>query len=105
LPVPAPAVYKTRVRIPYALLCTLLGLVIGWFPALVHGPIPYKFNILRLNGAVAVWAFYSARLLIGFLVGITRWPARWQLRGPLCGVLMMLPPSLIALATPGCGER
>ena len=90
-------------RLPYPLLCTLLGVVLGWLPALVHGPIPYKFNVLGIRGAVAVWAFYSARLLIGFLVGITRWPGRWFLRGPLCGVIAMFPVTVIALATPGCG--
>ncbi len=90
-------------RFPYPLLCTLFGLVLGWLPALVHGPIPYKFNVLGIRGAVAVWAFYSARLLIGFLVGITSWPGRWFLRGPLCGVIAMFPVTIIALATPGCG--
>jgi hypothetical protein len=87
----------------YVLVCTLLGLALGWLPALIHGPIAYKFDVLGVRGAVAVWAFYSARLLIGFLVGISRWPARWWLRGPLCGLVLMVPPGLIALATPGCG--
>ena len=50
-------------------------------------------------------AFYSARLLIGFFVGITTWPRPWYARGPLCGFLLMLPPGLIALASPGCGPR
>ena len=90
-------------RIPYPLLCTALGLPLAWLPVLVHGPIPYKFNVLGIRGAVAVWAFYSARLLIGFLVGITSWPGRWFLRGPLCGVIAMFPVTVIALATPGCG--
>ncbi|MFN8544158.1 MAG: hypothetical protein U0807_08125 [Candidatus Binatia bacterium] len=90
---------------PYALLCTLLGLVAGWLPRLVHGPIPEKFDAFYLRGVIAVWAFYSARLTIGFMVGITRWPARWYLRGPLCGFLLMLPVGLIALATPGCQFR
>jgi hypothetical protein len=92
-------------RLPYPLLCTLLGLVLGWLPRLVHGPIEEKFNLLYIRGAIAVWGFYSARLLIGFLVGNMRWPARWYLRGPLCGVVMMLPVGVIALATPGCGFR
>ncbi len=90
-------------RSSYALFCALLGLVLGWFPILVHGPIPEKFNILYIRGAVAVWGWYSARLLIGFLVGITRWPPRWYLRGPLCGFLMLFPLGLVSLATPGCG--
>jgi len=87
----------------YITVCTVLGLVIGWLPLLAHGPIPYKFDTVRMNGAVAVWAFYLARLLIGLLVGITRSPARWFLRGPLCGLVMMAPVSLISLAIPGCG--
>ena len=89
--------------LPYSLLCTLLGLVLGWLPILVHGPIPQKFNVLYIRGAVAVWGFYIARMLIGFMVGITRWPERWYLRGPLCGVLMLLPLTFISLAMPGCG--
>jgi hypothetical protein len=95
--------YNRGVRIPYALLCTCLGLVLGWVPRLVHGPIPQKFNVLYIRGAVAVWAFYSARMLIGFLVGITRWPSPWYLRGPLCGFLALFPLTLISLAMPGCG--
>jgi hypothetical protein len=48
-----------------------------------------------------VWAFYGSRLMIGFFVGITSWPRVWWLRGPMCGFLVMLPVSVIALATPG----
>jgi hypothetical protein len=77
--------------------------VLGWVPLLVHGPIPEKYNILYMRGAVAVWGWYTARLLIGFVVGITHWPPRWYLRGPLIGFLMLLPLSLVSLATPGCG--
>ncbi len=33
-------------RLPYAALCTLLGLVVGWLPLLVHGPITEKFDLL-----------------------------------------------------------
>ena len=90
-------------RLPYPALCTLVGLVLGWLPVFLHGPIPQKFNVLYIRGAVAVWAFYSARLLIGFMVGITSWPGRWYLRGPLCGFLMMFPLTLVSLAMPGCG--
>jgi hypothetical protein len=90
-------------RVPYPVICTLLGLILGWLPALLHGPIPQKFNVLYIQGAIAIWAYYTARLLIGFLVGISVYPARWYLRGPLCGLLAMLPVSLISLATPGCG--
>ena len=90
-------------RLHYPVLCALLGLVLGWLPLLVHGPHPSKFNVLYIRGDIAVWAFYSARLLIGVLVGITFWPARWYLRGPLCGFLALLPVTFVALATPRCG--
>ncbi len=103
LTVAAPALYKRGVRVRYPLVCGGLGLILGWFPMLVHGPIAAKFNVLYIRGAVAVWGFYSARLLIGFLVGITCWPERWFLRGPLCGLLLMFPLTLISLAMPGCG--
>jgi hypothetical protein len=67
----------TRLRtVPNPVLCTLLGLVVGWVPLLIHGPHPYKFTMWGLHGAVAVWGFYTARMLVGFLVGITRWPER-----------------------------
>ena len=87
----------------YLLVCVVLGLLVGWIPMFLHGPIAYKFNVLYINGAIAVWGYYVARLAIGFLVGITRWPERWWLRGPLCGILMLLPLTIVALATPGCG--
>ena len=94
---------KAAARRRYSLVCTLLGFALGWLPLFMHGPIPQKFNVLYIRGAVAVWGYYSARLLIGFLVGITRWPAPWYLRGPMCGLLMMFPLTLISLAMPGCG--
>jgi hypothetical protein len=87
----------------YRLVCAGLGLALGWLPWLLHGPIAYKFNVLFMHGNTAVWAFYSARLLIGALVGMTNWPHRWYVRGPLCGLMMMGPVGLIALATPNCG--
>lgn len=90
-------------RIPYPLLCSLAGLVLGWLPMLVHGPIPEKYDALYINGAVAVWGWYLARHSIGFLVGITTWPGHWYLRGPMCGLLMMLPLGFVSLATPLCG--
>ena len=90
-------------RAPYPLVCTALGLVLGWAPALVHGPIAEKFDALYMRGAVAVSALYAARLLIGVLVGISSWPRAWYLRGPMCGFVAMLPVGLIALATPRCG--
>jgi hypothetical protein len=89
--------------LPYPLFCTLLGLVLGWAPMFLHGPIPEKFDLLYIKGSIAVWAYYSARLLIGFVVGISVWPEPWWVRGPLLGFLTMLPVTFIALATPGCG--
>lgn len=90
-------------RIPYAPLCAVLGLLLGWWPALLHGPIPEKFNILYIQGAVVVWGWYIARSLIGLLVGITHWPRQWWLRGPLCGLFMLFPLGFVSLGTPGCG--
>ena len=90
-------------RLPYPLLCALIGLVVGWFPVFFHGPIPEKFNLFYLNGQLAVWNWYLSRLLIGLLVGISAWPPVWWMRGPLIGVLVMIPPGFVALATPGCG--
>lgn len=89
--------------LPYPLLCALIGVAVGWLPVLVHGPIPEKYDLLYIRGDVAVWGWYAARLSIGFAVGITWWPERWYLRGPLCGLLLMLPLGLVSLATPGCG--
>jgi hypothetical protein len=96
---------RALARVPYALLCALLGLALGWLPQLVHGPIAEKYNVLYIEGAVAVWGWYAARLLIGVMVGITTWPRRWFVRGPLIGGLMLFPLSLVSLATPGCGAR
>lgn len=90
-------------KVPYPLVALAVGLLLGWLPLLLHGPIPEKFNVLYIRGEIAVWGFYGARLSIGLWVGLTAWPARWYLRGPLCGLLAMFPLTLIALATPGCG--
>lgn len=92
-----------RRRPPYPLVCALVGLALAWIPAYLHGPIPQKYDVLYIRGSIAVWGWYSARLLIGVLVGITTWPERWWLRGPLCGLLMMFPLGWVSLATPGCG--
>jgi hypothetical protein len=89
--------------IPYTLVCIALGLALGWLPKLVHGPIPEKFDVYYINGSIVIWACYSGRMLIGFWVGISTWPAPWYLRGPLCGFLSMLPPALVALGIPNCG--
>jgi hypothetical protein len=88
--------------ISYIVLCAVLGLALGWLPMLVHGPIPYKYSVLGIDGGTAVWGWYIGRLLIGLLVGITAAPARWYLRGPVCGLLLLFPLSLVSLATPGC---
>lgn len=50
-----------------------------------------------------VWAWYVARMLIGFVVGVTWWPRPWWIRGPVFGALTMLPLGITSLATPGCG--
>ena len=92
-------------RIPYPVVCLLLGAVLGWVPKLLHGPIPEKFDLHELYGDTLVWAFYSARMLVGFWVGITTWPTVWWLRGPLCGVATMLPVVFVSLGTPECGFR
>jgi len=87
----------------YPLVCALLGLGLGWLPWLVHGPIPQKFDLFYLKGSMIVWAWYAARMLIGVWVGLTWWPRRWWLRGPLCGGLVMLPLGLVSLGVPTCG--
>lgn len=92
-----------RNRIPYPLVCIALGAALGWVPLFVHGPIAEKFNPHYIQGAVAVWAFYSARMMIGVWVGLTSWPSAWYLRGPLCGFLSLLPITFIPLAMPECG--
>jgi hypothetical protein len=95
--------FLRRESLPYPAVCCALGLVLGWLPAFFHGPIHQKFDVLFLRGAIAVWAFYAARLSIGLWIGISCRPRPWFVRGPLCGLLAMLPPGLVALATPGCG--
>ncbi len=92
-----------RDRVPYPLLCALIGLGLGWLPRLLHGPIPEKFNVLYIQGAMAIWVFYLPRLSIGLLVGISAWPQRWWLRGPLLGLLAMSGPGMLALGMPRCG--
>ena len=63
-------------RLGYTAICTLFGLVLGWLPMLVHGPIPQKFDVLFIRGSITVWGFYLARLLIGFMV--LREPFTWM---------------------------
>jgi len=90
-------------RIPYAAVSIGLGLLLGWIPIFLHGPIAEKFNVLYIEGNIAVWGFYTARCSIGLWVGITALPRRWYLRGPMCGFLAMLPLTIVSLAMPGCG--
>jgi hypothetical protein len=42
-------------------------------------------------------------MAFGFWVGVATWPARWWLRGPLCGFLTLFPLTLVSLGMPGCG--
>ncbi|HEY8515835.1 MAG TPA: hypothetical protein VIS07_10020 [Candidatus Binatia bacterium] len=87
----------------YRLVCVAAGLAAAWIPFLLHGPIPEKLARVRLNGPVAVWGWYVARMLIGIVVAAATWPRPWWLRGALFGALVMLPPAIVSLATPGCG--
>jgi hypothetical protein len=90
-------------RVPYLPLCIALGLVLGWLPTGFHGPIHDKFDVYSIQGTTAVWAWYLARMSIGFWVGATAWPPHWWLRGPLCGLLALLPLTLVSLAMENCG--
>ncbi|HEY2775031.1 MAG TPA: hypothetical protein VGK20_13370 [Candidatus Binatia bacterium] len=90
-------------RLPYRLLCVLVGLPLAWVPFFLHGPAPWKYDVLHIDGAIAVWGWYTARMLIGLWVGVATWPEPWWARGPLCGFFVMLPLTLVSLATPGCG--
>ena len=91
-------------RLPYRPTAIAVGLVLAWVPSYLHGPIPEKYDLLYIQGSLAVWCWYVARMSIGFWIAATAWPRRWFIRGPLCGFFAMLPPSLMSLATPGCGE-
>jgi hypothetical protein len=90
-------------RLVYLALCGAIGIPLAWIPSFFHGPIPEKFDLFYLNGAVMVWGWYLARMLIGLLVGITVLPRQWFLRGPLCGLLAMVPLGIVSLGIPGCG--
>jgi hypothetical protein len=87
----------------YTAICTALGLAIGWLPGLAHGPIAEKWDVHGIAGSLVVAGYYVARLSIGLWVGITSVPAAWYLRGPLCGVLAMLPLGFIGLSNSLCG--
>ena len=84
-------------------LAYMAGLVLGWLPALVHGPIPAKWDVHGVRGDILVWGYYVARMSIGLWVGISSTPARWFLRGPLCGALAMIPLGFVGLSNPLCG--
>lgn len=88
----------------YVATCVALGAILGWIPSFLHGPIPEKFDVLYIQGDTAIWSYYSVRMLIGLWVGITAWPERWWLRGPLCGFVAVFPLTLVSLAMPGCRE-
>jgi len=90
-------------RLRYVAVCIALGLALGWLPGLVHGPIPEKWDLHAVRGAVLVWGYYVARLSIGMWVGITSVPSAWYLRGPLCGAMAMIPLGFVGLANPLCG--
>lgn len=90
-------------ELPYPIVCLLCGIVLGWLPWLFHGPIAEKFDAFFIDGSVAVWAWYTARMMIGAWVGLVTWPQRWWLRGPMCGLLAMLPVTIVSLAVPTCG--
>ena len=87
----------------YLGVCALLGLALGWLPIFLHGPIPEKFNVLSIDGRIAVWGWYVARCSIGLWVGLGARPRAWWLRGPLYGVLALLPLTLVSLGMPQCG--
>jgi hypothetical protein len=89
--------------VSYLALCSVLGLAAGWIPVFLHGPIVEKFNVLYIDGRIAVWGFYAARCSIGLWIGLTVLPRQWYLRGPLCGLLALLPLTIVSLAMPGCG--
>ena len=59
-------------------------------------------TVLMITMIVVIFGIVSLTT-IGLLVGITRYPSAWFVRGPLCGLLMMAPVTVISLATPGCG--
>lgn len=87
----------------YTALCAVLGVVLGWIPGLVHGPIAEKWSFYGIAGGTLVWGYAFARMSIGLWVGMTGSPPQWYLRGPLCGALAMLPLGFVALANPMCG--
>lgn len=68
-----------------------------------HGPIPEKFEQFYISGSWAVWAWYTTRISIGLLVGITVRPRIFWLRGALVGGLLMFPLGLVSIAVPTCG--
>ena len=47
-------------RVPYPLLCMLLGLAVGWTPVLFHGPIPAKFDRTHRDHVELMFGKFSA---------------------------------------------
>jgi hypothetical protein len=93
----------SRSRLSYIALCVAVGVPLAWVPPFFHGPIHEKFDFFYLDGAIMVWGWYLARMLVGLLVGITSFPPQWFLRGPLCGLLALVPLGFVSLGIPGCG--
>ena len=60
----------------YLLVCTGLGLLLGWLPILVHGPIPEKFDVLYIDGSLAGWGGYIQRHAPGVWGGVATGPER-----------------------------
>jgi len=89
----------------FRVIAAFTGFIAAWLPFFLHGPIPEKLDRVRINGALAVWGWFVARMLIGVVVGTTTWPRIVWVRGALFGFLMMLPTGIISLATPGCGPE
>jgi hypothetical protein len=90
-------------RLRYVATSVALGLVLGWLPGFAHGPIAAKWDVHGVDGEWVVWAYRAARLSIGMWVGVVAVPAAWALRGPLCGMLVMMPLGMVGLSNEYCG--
>jgi hypothetical protein len=87
----------------YVAVSTAIGLLLGWLPALVHGPVAEKWNVHGVHGGTLVAGYFVARLSIGFWSGAVVVPRAWFLRGPICGALAMLPLGFVGLSNDLCG--
>ena len=65
---------------------------------LLPGQTPAKLTMVRLNRVREVWACYVSGLPGGFMVGRGVWQATSWLGGPLYGLMLMLPPGMLARA-------